>query len=669
MKRAAIGFGLVVFAIAAVRCGEGDAPGDTDGRCLRDADCDTGQKCEGGACIPNPHASDCGNGQVEDGEECDDGEANSDQGACTAACKIAVCGDGLVRRDITDPAQVGFEECDDGNVVDEDGCLNDCHKNVCGDGIAGGPGEACDDGDADDTDTCTTRCKLASCGDGFLQAPEQCDDGNDNDNDDCPATCIAARCGDGFLQSGVEQCDDGSDNADDRECLSDCTINVCGDGKRSSIREYCDDGDTVNCDGCSNLCNIETTTSNGETCLRNEECCSGVCECFDAGCSVKKCRGSACGKCEYAYDPMTCAAGLGVPAIDDPNPGDGCSGGLSCYAGACLKDNGQSCTRNSECGNVCVAGKCADRQDLRGECDETGDCRSDLVCSNGYCVGTPGAPCDNDNKCASGYCTDGNCCTERCNGLCESCVKGECLLPSNGDDAACGVIDCDGMEATNPCRDYHDLASARCERRGVCKQANVPATCSSYTAVNTHEDCGKCSKCQGGACVAAPGEDVKNECPDNHACFTGLCGASGSCQIKPVGQDACGLCQKCNGAGECVNQSAIEDLKNECTLSPCHNGHCNGAGACQQAAATLPCDDGNLCTFGDTCNLSGECVGQAYSCASTRCERQDCDGTGLCIKNCRYSTWTDGPCRCPDRVPSKVLCHCKDCKEICSCEC
>src|SRR5690349_2961601 len=29
----------------------------------------------------------CGNGTVDDGEECDDGDANSDTGACTAACK------------------------------------------------------------------------------------------------------------------------------------------------------------------------------------------------------------------------------------------------------------------------------------------------------------------------------------------------------------------------------------------------------------------------------------------------------------------------------------------------------------------------------------------------------------------------------------------------------
>lgn len=50
----------------------------------------------------------CGDGNVDPSEECDAGPANSDTGACTLACKLPVCGDGLV--------QDGVEGCDDGNV-------------------------------------------------------------------------------------------------------------------------------------------------------------------------------------------------------------------------------------------------------------------------------------------------------------------------------------------------------------------------------------------------------------------------------------------------------------------------------------------------------------------------------------------------------------------------
>lgn len=56
----------------------------------------------------------CGNGLVEPGEACDDGPANSEVAACTDACAVATCGDGLVH--------LGAEQCDDANLVANDGC-------------------------------------------------------------------------------------------------------------------------------------------------------------------------------------------------------------------------------------------------------------------------------------------------------------------------------------------------------------------------------------------------------------------------------------------------------------------------------------------------------------------------------------------------------------------
>ncbi|GIV04383.1 MAG: hypothetical protein KatS3mg015_3213 [Fimbriimonadales bacterium] len=49
------------------------------------------------------------------------------------------------------------------------------------------------------------------CGNGQLDAGEQCDDGNLDDDDGCLSTCVPARCGDGFVASFAptmpEQCD------------------------------------------------------------------------------------------------------------------------------------------------------------------------------------------------------------------------------------------------------------------------------------------------------------------------------------------------------------------------------------------------------------------------------------------------------------------------------
>ena len=59
----------------------------------------------------------CGNGQVESGEECDDGNPGPAD-RCLPSCRLASCGDGQIRTHV--------EECDDGNQVDNDGCSRSC---------------------------------------------------------------------------------------------------------------------------------------------------------------------------------------------------------------------------------------------------------------------------------------------------------------------------------------------------------------------------------------------------------------------------------------------------------------------------------------------------------------------------------------------------------------
>src|SRR5207244_11859901 len=61
----------------------------------------------------------------------------------TASCLTPVgnCGNGVV-----DPG----EQCDDGNTVSGDGCSASCRLEACGNGILD-PGEQCDDGDRKST--------------------------------------------------------------------------------------------------------------------------------------------------------------------------------------------------------------------------------------------------------------------------------------------------------------------------------------------------------------------------------------------------------------------------------------------------------------------------------------------------------------------------------------
>jgi hypothetical protein len=75
----------------------------------------------------------CGNGNVEVGEVCDDGNTDPCVGGCSANClevvQLSGCGDGVV---------CGTEVCDDGNQLDTEGtCSADCSVNeLCPDGTA-----------------------------------------------------------------------------------------------------------------------------------------------------------------------------------------------------------------------------------------------------------------------------------------------------------------------------------------------------------------------------------------------------------------------------------------------------------------------------------------------------------------------------------------------------
>jgi cysteine-rich repeat protein len=218
---------------------------------------------------------DCGDAQLDPGEECDIGPDSGQNGsACKADCTLNKCGDGYL---------AASEGCDDGNAVDDDACSNACKLTGCGNGKLG-PGEQCDDGNAVDSDACSNLCKLPFCGDGVLGGAEECDNGPQNADDRaCKLDCTKAVCGDGHLQTNVESCDDG--NLDDTDgCTSQCILTSCGDGVVQS-GEDCDDGNTRDSDGCSNTCQAPCgngIVDPGEACddgnVLDGDTCSPACE-------------------------------------------------------------------------------------------------------------------------------------------------------------------------------------------------------------------------------------------------------------------------------------------------------------------------------------------------------------------------------------------------------
>ncbi len=215
-----------------------------------------------------------------------------------------------------------FTTCHTGPTVPRQICIDgDCIASLCGDGeldLAGG--EVCDDGDVLDGNGCANDC-TPSC-----TSPSDCDDGNDCNG--------AETCGDAGCQPGSD-----SDNGDPCANRNDapgacseghCAITNCYDFAIDSRLE-CDDGNVVNGDGCNNDCTL--------SCRDDMDCASSA---TAAGsCSVSMCvpvAGGIGNACEWGAIAPT------LTCYDDED-GDGfgtgpatLACGTRCFPGTTLLD-------------------------------------------------------------------------------------------------------------------------------------------------------------------------------------------------------------------------------------------------------------------------------------------------------------------------------------------
>jgi cysteine-rich repeat protein len=146
---------------------------------------------------PPPPPPVCGNGVLESGELCDDGNTANGDG-CSSTCAVEpppppppACGNGVLE---------SGELCDDGNLANGDGCSCTCTVEpppppppVCGNGVLESD-ELCDDGNLANGDGCSCTCTVEPpppvCGNGVLEGDELCDDGNTVGGDGCSSDCL-----------------------------------------------------------------------------------------------------------------------------------------------------------------------------------------------------------------------------------------------------------------------------------------------------------------------------------------------------------------------------------------------------------------------------------------------------------------------------------------------
>ena len=400
----------------------------------------------------------CGNGILETGEQCDDGDDNSDSvvDACRTDCREAYCGDGV--------PDTG-EDCDDGDDGNNgsDACPDTCLAPVCGDGHVHDGVEVCDDGNTVDDDNCRGDCgqDMAECGDGDNDPGEGCDDGAANSNttaNTCRENCQLPVCGDGVADTSyAEQCDgsdlgggtcatynlDGGPLTCDASCMHvrtqcfGCGNDVCewasGETDQPSLPGYCpadcielDCDDSVDNDG-DQLTDCDEASCNGRTCAPNGMVCSGgACECGGNGAAPEATETSIDGidnDCDGLVD------------CDDPDVD-----GVSCGA------NGMVCDINAT-GNRCVcsgngaapeAAESTCDDSIDNDCDGLVDCVDVTDCGTNAC-GPYGMACNGSGSC---LCLGGSSVHEPAELTCDDGIDNDCDGLMDCHEAVCSLEVC-----------------------------------------------------------------------------------------------------------------------------------------------------------------------------------------------------------------------------------
>jgi len=549
----------------------------------------------------------CGDGVVNDDEECDEARFNGVSN-CTTSCKLLYCGDGKVTAYIgeecepetqeiyiVDPAteqlttevQFVIRECGtvcEAPTCDEEGvCSGGCRLEflpLCVESAdvsvvdiptllqeSNGDGSVQNDepeerlllpwlsigssvGASDETEE-----TFASQLDGFLV------DGDDTRYGAAPpggslATGEAV-CGNGILE-GAEECDDGN-RIDTDGCTNLCEVAECGNG-RIEGREECDDGNLNNFDTCPSDCELPVC---GDGVREGTEQC-------DDGNHVNS------DECPNTCKLTFCGDGVreGKEECDDGNRND-----------------------FDACPNDCTVAICGDGvREGTEECDDsnkidddgcTNDCHV-VRCGDG--IVQPGEECDDGNRINTDACTD-------------ECHRSEC-----GDGFVQDGEECDDGNLINT-----DACTNAC-KRAVCgdKIIQEGEECDDGNKNNFDE-------CPRDCLLAICGDDVwegMEECDDGNNNNMDEC--PNDCELPVCGDGVR------EGREQCDDGNLVDDdaCPNYCRLPVCGNGIPEGR---------EECDDGNG-EVGDGCDA--QCNSESVCGNGIVEDGEECDGGDSCSHEC-----------------------------------
>lgn len=355
-----------------------------------------------------------------------------------AVAALARCGNGVL-----DPG----EACDDGNAVSGDCCSATCEAEP--------PAPCASDGNDCTTDVCDGA---GLCAHVANQAP--CDDGLFcNGADTCSGGACAVHAGDPCA-AGAEcnrTCDEaagtcaapaGAACTDDGNACTDDRCDGLGACAHPPNGAPCDDG--VFCNGADACAGGSCSVHAGDPCAAGGEC-NRTCDENAASCAAPA--GAACADDGNPCTDDRCdgSGACAHPANDAPcDDGLFCNGADTCSGGACSLHAGDPCAAGPECNRTCdeAAGHCAapagtgcssdgnhcttDACDGAGQCghvdntlpcDDGDACTVGDACAAGTCVSGPSPPC---GRCA--VCDPALGCAVRPRTGCKTTGSGDALL-------------------------------------------------------------------------------------------------------------------------------------------------------------------------------------------------------------------------------------------------
>ncbi|MBM4353921.1 MAG: hypothetical protein FJ109_09015 [Deltaproteobacteria bacterium] len=609
--------------------GEGSFCG---GACETSADCPFGFMCKEATTVTGTESKQC----ISDAGTCPCTARSVALGLatpCEKAAEFGICqgqrvctGEGLTPCDAQEPAK---EVC---NAADDD-CDGDVDE---ADFVRGKYVPLCDDGNDCTEDLCLGDggCEHAA------QTGTECKDGN-------PCT-VADLCQQGVCAGTPVECDDNNPCTDDAcneagGCAFAANSAKCDDSNPCTVADACEQKE---CKGFAVACDCQQDGNCAV--LEDGNLCNGTLFC-DTGklpyqCAVKKGTEVVCPEpsgvdapCRTAVcDPATGKCGFANAADKTPcDDADACTVNDSCMGGTCMP----GITANCNDGNVCTEDVCEPKNGCLHlpnveECTDGNFCTVKDTCSAGKCLGGNPLVCDDGNVCTDdscdpktgcqavpnqAACDDGSQCTAG-----DHCVGGQCVSDTAVD-----------------CNDNNLCTKDACVPFSGCVYTAVEGPCSDGNPCTLNDICAK------GVCT--PGPLVS--CDDGNPCTDDSCGDKGLCAHK-LNQAACDDSNQCTAGDQCKGGTCAWASLVDCDDSnPCTTDSCDPLQGCVHKTNAAPCNDGNLCTIGDTCS-QGKCSSpvQMKCDDSNPCTDDFCDPMAGCQHAPNQAQCNDGnPCTVGDQ--------------------